>query len=119
MSIKLKSFLITALLLTSAIARAEVPVEDISQNTAQENSAVQTSNTAIPASNTAPQTYYQPQDPMPSRSLTEEQRLARLENQMQNLVQMNLPQQMTELHHVVQEIEGRLERGAACIKYSG
>ena len=42
-------------------------------------------------------------------NLSTEQRLARLEQQMQNLIQMNLPQQASELQQKMQQVSGQLQ----------
>src|SRR5689334_13296337 len=106
-------------ILSVSYAENQAPVEDLSQNT-QSESAPQS---APPANNTNTHTYGYPdntqataQPTPPSPPLPMDQRVGRLENQMSNLVQMNLPQQMTQLQQTLQQLQGQIQEQQHTIK---
>ncbi len=108
---------------------ADAPVVDLSQNSSTSSSASTntTSNTSNGSSNVSndmsaasglqginPNTL---NSSLPSlQSLTMEQRTARLEQQMNNLVRMNLPQQISQLQQKLQQLTGQLQVQAHDLK---
>lgn len=115
------SAVIFAVLFYNLLALADVPVVDISQQTGGQVSCStaamevddmsdisdSTAVTVVPATLT--------ENPVPSDitstapNLIESQRLARLEQQMHNITNMNLPQQVTDLQQELAQICGQLQ----------
>src|SRR3990167_5296015 len=106
----LRMGLVLSLILVLGIGTAApAPVEDIS---GLDNPPRYSDDAASPAGNTITVTAA-PADSgatviVPSH-LTEDQRLARIEQQMNNLTAMNLPQQITELQQQLAELRGQLQ----------
>lgn len=68
------------------------------------------------ASTSGTTNYRTPPPPPSYKHLTSEQRLSRLESQMDNLVQMNLPQQITEMQQTLQKLQGQLQQQSHDLK---
>lgn len=119
MEIKMVSISAVALFYAS-LALTNAPVVDISQQISGQDAsaatATQTNDTpdasASMASMTVPVTPIE--NPVPPTmltvtDLTESQRLERLEQQMNNITNMNLPQQISDLQQQLAQIRGQLE----------
>jgi len=97
-SFSLKLFFALALTLAPAITMAAAPVEDLSQGGYAPEPAPQNNNgsqQAIPV--------------IDSSALAIPDRLTRVEQQINNLVQMNMPQQVADLQMQVQKLTGQLQ----------
>ena len=115
---KIKMVIISVVvLLHTLLVLADAPVVDISQRTsgriastiateASDTSDVSTSTAvavpAIPTENLVPSS-------LTETDLTESQRLARLEQQIDNITNMNLPQQIMDLQQELGQIRGQLQ----------
>ncbi len=95
---------LAALMLSAPLTWADAPVEDISaqpQPTKTTVSRSETPETAIP---TAPVSL-----PTTQTDLTVTHRLARLEQQLNNIINMNLPQQISDLQQQLAQVRGQLQ----------
>ena len=96
---------LTTILLMGRVAFGDVPIVDITQQVSgQETSA--SAKMSNESSKVAPP------DPvlfLPVQPLTDGQRIARLEQQMNNLIDMNLPQQITDLQQQLAQVRGQLQ----------
>lgn len=95
---------LAALMLSAPLTWADAPVEDISaqpQPTKTTVSPSETPETAIP---TAPVSL-----PTTQTDLTVTHRLARLEQQLNNIINMNLPQQISDLQQRLAQVRGQLQ----------
>lgn len=71
-------------------------------NTNEMNAPVMADNKVSPATQTPA--------PLPDTSgMTDEQRIARLEQQLANMVQMNYPQQVSDMQQQIQQLQGQLQ----------
>lgn len=101
---------VVALAIAPIVIADPAPVVDVTQNT---TSAVQTEPAIVPATAndiTASSTA------ISTQSLTVEQRLERLEQQMANIIRMNLPQQITDMQQNMQQLQGELQVQAHDLK---
>ena len=102
----LKAVIVIFALTVTTIALADnIPIEDLSTsaNTGQMASQPSQPDASQPAAATQADTSYTQQN------LTMDQRVAKLEQQMQNFTQMNLPQQVDDLQQKVQQLQGQLD----------
>lgn len=118
----LRSAVLLLSVMTAIFAWAEAPVVDLNDGS-QSNTAVNNSWTPTPATSAsvapaiAPDSSgtpvmaaaSTPVDNTPSQPLTTEQRLTRLEQQMNNITQMNTPARIEELQQQVAQLQGQLE----------
>ncbi len=108
---------VTGVAMFISTASADVPVEDLSQGynpdgtsatasapTNDENSA----SSATVSGTVSPQTNADTENPPPV-SLSSDQRINRLEQQMANIANMNLPQQMSDLQQQLAQVRGQLQ----------
>lgn len=109
----LKFGVLVSLLLSATLAFSEAAVEDLSpQDDATSNSTPPLTPAAeLDAAGTTDNSAVnnQPQ-------LTEQQRLSRLEQQMNNLTNMNLPQQVSELQQQIAVLRGQLQESTHELK---
>lgn len=121
------AFALVALGAAITAALAEAPIEDLSQQSSQGGGGFEVremgpGSEENRSAQSAPQNYHS----MPQPSLTEpsvetrnmpmDQRVARLEQQMNNLVQMNLVGKMSALEQQIQQLQGKLEEQAHELK---
>jgi tol-pal system protein YbgF len=128
---RLKFFLIFSMLLGTPIAWADAPVTDLTQtqqvstnnnattgytlsHAVQLQQPAESSSTSPPADMNGVKSMAVPATQLPAagvdtQNLTLSQRVARVEQQMQNLTRMNLPQQITDLQQQVQQLSGQLQ----------
>lgn len=78
-------------------------VADNQQGSAMQRPSAQTSQSGLKTKLTAPITT------SVTQSMTLEQRVSRLEQQMTNLTRMNLPQQIADLQQTIQQVQGELQ----------
>ncbi len=107
--------LAAALLLSVPVSFAEAPVVDVSQDNSVQSDSVQTTTTQAlgTASVPEPSTKVTLPDQSP---LSESQRLTRLEQQIDNLTAMNLPQQISDLQQSLAQLRGQLQVQAHDLK---
>jgi len=119
-------FAVPLLVVSMAFARAPAPVVDVTQNNPEgeqivasnqpnQPSAADVQNQPVRSSSQiigTPDTTNEPSSAvaLPEQSvLTAPQRLARLQQQVSNLTNMNLPQQITELQQQLAQLRGQLQ----------
>ena len=93
-------------LLMWRVAFGDVPIVDITQQiSGQETSTTaKTSKKSSKIASLVPEVLS-----LPVQSLSDSQRIARLEQQMNNLIDMNLPQQITDLQQQLAQVRGQLQ----------
>lgn len=94
-----KTIFVCCLLLGMNATLADVKVVDLSQNATNNNDPSVTSSALSPQELAAPM----------DQTLTMDQRVDRLETQVNNLVQMDLSQQISQLQQQVQSLTGQLQ----------
>lgn len=133
MNLRKKTSIFSVILASASwLALADVPVVDLSQQPADVPSGTSVNNAGAPIQNapstsnptdaaqvedntdTVNQNYSQPQNAAPTptidnSSLPLNDRVARLEQQQQNAVAMNLPQQISDLQQQVAQLRGQLQ----------
>ncbi|MBW5803048.1 tol-pal system protein YbgF [Coxiella endosymbiont of Ornithodoros amblus] len=98
---------LAAFMLGAPLTWSDAPVEDISaqsQGTETTVSLSETPQTAIPTPFVS-----LPAAATPQMDLTVTQRLARLEQQLNNIINMNLPQQISDLQKQLAQVRGQLQ----------
>lgn len=103
---------LTSLLLIEAIALGDAPVVDITQksNSQETSDGILTTVTSENFNSSA--TEITPPDSassLPTQPLTDTQRMARLEQQIKNLTNINLPQQIIDLQQQLAQVRGQLQ----------
>lgn len=111
------TYLLLSGLLIVPCVFADAPVEDLSQGVTQTDNipskSIETANTEAVSDDfpTAPQSASPTPDfsPAATASMPVDQRVTRLERQMQNLTRMNLPQQISNMQQQIQQLNGQLQ----------
>jgi tol-pal system protein YbgF len=110
---------------TIAVFADDAPVVDVTQglapapaadnnNAPQPAAMPQNNDDTAAVSNNAPAAAATPTPDL--SSMSSKQRAARVEQQVENLVQMNLPQQITDLQQTIQQMQGQLQSQAHDLK---
>ncbi len=111
----MKTFLSAVVLFTAPLAFAVAPVTDLTQAQAGANNGsaqpiadqqVTTDETPV---TTTPRTDISITPPAATQELTLQQRILRLEQQVNNLVRMNLPQEISNMQEQIQQLSGQLQ----------
>lgn len=101
------------LLLIEVVALGDAPVVDITQQASSgQETPVEIPTTGTAESSNGSATEITPPDPaisLPRQPLTDSQRIARLEQQMNNLININLPQQIIDLQQQIAQVRGQLQ----------
>lgn len=103
---------LTSLLLIEVVALGDAPVVDITQksNSQETSDGILTTVTSENFNSSA--TEITPPDSatsLPTQPLTDTQRMARLEQQIKNLTNINLPQQIIDLQQQLAQVRGQLQ----------
>ncbi len=109
-----RSALFLSALLMTSFAQAGAPVEDIGGN----SNAMPESATTYPVINSVPVNSQASasSSSLPALNLSDSQRLTRLEQQINNVTSMNLPQQISDLQQQVQQLSGQLQEAQHQLK---
>lgn len=99
-------FAISACVLMVSLAKASAPVEEIGAMPPPMSSSEEA--TTYPASDNPPANY-STNNSSYSSNQSDAQRLNRVEQQMNNLTSMNLPQQLSDLQQQMQQLNGQLQ----------
>lgn len=109
-SMKLKkTFIILLGLGMASFVLAQAPIEDLSQGSGNGENAVTTPGADQNAPQDNQNSSAQPQPYVVGPTLTPEERITRVEQQVANLAQMNLPARVDALQQQVQELQGQME----------
>ncbi|WP_309567537.1 YbgF trimerization domain-containing protein [Coxiella-like endosymbiont] len=104
--------ILTSLLLIEVVALGDAPVVDITQksNSQETSDGIPTTVTSENFNSSA--TEITPSDSasfLPTQPLSDTQRIARLEQQIKNLININLPQQIIDLQQQLAQVRGQLQ----------
>ena len=100
-----------AILLIRGVALGDAPVVDITQQASSQETPTEipTADTAETSNEASEITPSGSAISLPTQPLTDGQRIARLEQQMHNLINMNLPQQIMDLQQQLAQVRGQLQ----------
>jgi tol-pal system protein YbgF len=112
----LGSFCVTGVLLSSLVFADQAPVVDLSPNSNPVVTATDTDSQNSGSVQTNNQSGASMDQAAPDQTLTLEQRVAKLEQQISNMNKMNLPQQISDLQQQVQQLNGQLQVQAHDLK---
>ena len=109
-----KSICVLGCMVSGVAAANSAPIVDLTSNQHTMLAANRATSAAEPMQ--AGSAGYQATMPMVPLSMTMEQRVVRLEQQVTNLTKMNLPQQISDLQQQVQQLNGQLQVQAHDLK---